>query len=532
MKLLQIMVSGFEKLTISNLIKLFVGEVNIVKQHSRLSKTLSEVLGDKSALSYFIQYLELHNGLSYIHCWLDFVQFKDDTQKFIESTEEPKKTRSETPNECRNNSLGNMNCDLHMTDSCNSCDSISDIKDAKSLQSEEICDKYSNYTSHSVTHGTIELPNYNKDHLCNTFLQGLLDDALRIFNMYVSLESTDALKCPEELRTEIAENICDISKILNLSCFNKLEKIVYEILEEYFQGFLRSDYFCKHQIDVLTSGDVVLDDILYNETALFYFMEFLEQEHNSQLLEFWIAASNFQMQLNEQKDFFDPLEAQNDAVVLYDKYFSLQALCPLGFSDKVRFVVEQNICGKHGVMLNCFNLSLRIVEQVLEKNYLKPFVASELFYKYLSELLNSVQNTSSLSSVERSKTTLSDCSSERSFSTNSTFLAMHLPNNNQYTNKGTDMNIDTRQLYDPDSLWKRKRNYRLSFGRVTALGKYEPDFEREPDKSNSSKFKNVVKKFVNIEEDTKKEEMAWQVAEMIIKDITNITLHDQKGYHS
>lgn len=37
--------------------------------------------------------------------------------------------------------------------------------------------------------------------------------------------------------------------------------------------FLKSDFHCKHQIDVLTSGDVQLADILYNETAFFHFIE-------------------------------------------------------------------------------------------------------------------------------------------------------------------------------------------------------------------------------------------------------------------
>jgi hypothetical protein len=41
----------------------------------------------------------------------------------------------------------------------------------------------------------------------------------------------------------------------------------------YFNEFLRSDFYCKHQIDVLTGGNIDLADILYNETALFYFME-------------------------------------------------------------------------------------------------------------------------------------------------------------------------------------------------------------------------------------------------------------------
>lgn len=41
----------------------------------------------------------------------------------------------------------------------------------------------------------------------------------------------------------------------------------------YINDFLRSQFYCKHQIDVLTSGNVQLADILYNETAFFYFME-------------------------------------------------------------------------------------------------------------------------------------------------------------------------------------------------------------------------------------------------------------------
>jgi A-kinase anchor protein 10 len=55
---------------------------------------------------------------------------------------------------------------------------------------------------------------------------------------------------------------------------NILRPCCYTVLCcRYFNDFLRSDFHCKHQIDVLTSGNVVLTDILYNETALFYFME-------------------------------------------------------------------------------------------------------------------------------------------------------------------------------------------------------------------------------------------------------------------
>lgn len=56
-----------------------------------------------------------------------------------------------------------------------------------------------------------------------------------------------------------------------------LKKNIYvhllNIFYRYINDFLRSEFHCKHQIDVLTSGNVQLADILYNETAFFYFME-------------------------------------------------------------------------------------------------------------------------------------------------------------------------------------------------------------------------------------------------------------------
>lgn len=69
----------------------------------------------------------------------------------------------------------------------------------------------------------------------------------------------------------------------------------------------------------MTSSKVFISDILYNDTAMFYFMEFLEQEGCTSLVEFWIAAHHFRLQYQEGDQNYDPMEAQNDAMVLYDK---------------------------------------------------------------------------------------------------------------------------------------------------------------------------------------------------------------------
>ncbi|XP_057653333.1 A-kinase anchor protein 10, mitochondrial [Diorhabda carinulata] len=492
-----------------------IGEYDSTKEQSRLSRTLEDMLLDKNALEYYIHYMESRNASDYIHCWLEIQTFKSLSRNYHNSQNTKLlNTYSIVPHgQGDHDSLSvSTDCDSYTADSNSLCDYSSNntISEGKAPR-DNICDE--------------ESDDYNINEKKN--VQNIIDRALTIFKKYIAQEASCNIKCTEDIRKEIMENICITEKVMSVNCFDSVQNLVYKIMQEdYYLTFLRSDYFCRYQIDLLTSGNVILDDILYNETALFYFMEFLEQENQRSLLEFWIAASNFQQQLNNQKDFFDPIEAQTDAVVLYDKYFSLQAHCPLGFSDKVRMAVEQSICGETGLMPDCFHLPLKIVEKVLEQNYLKLFLSSQLFYKYLSDLINTVQSVDYLN-VERYRNAASDCSSERSFS-QSTFLALEIPCEDiRKSEKTNDMTIDTRELYDPDALWKRKKCYRLSLGRVNELGKYEADFEPEPDKKQF-KLKDLFRKVISLDdEDKKREDMAWQVAEMIVKDITNVTLRQQ-----
>jgi A-kinase anchor protein 10 len=358
-----------------------------------------------------------------------------------------------------------------------------------------------------------------------------VDDALRIFNTYVSHEATCPVRVPDVARDRVVAAICSDVGMVDAECFTELQTFVFQTMEkEYFNDFLRSDFYCKHQIDVLTSGNIDLADILYNETALFYFMEYMEQEGNQSLVEFWLAAVNFEQHLRDKKGNYDSVEAQNDAIVLYDKYFSLQATCPLGFSDKIRFYVEHNICREEGPQPDCFRKPADIVFYVLEKNFLKPFLTSELYFKYLSELINTVQSSPSL--LPRSRKSGSECGS---ISIHNTLLAMEdtAPPLRKIIRNVDDreMSIDSRQLYDPDSLWRRRQQTGLNFGRINAMGRFETDIEPEPDRKEESRITKVVKKLVNMEEDKAKEEMAWQIAEMIVKDITSLTLSGSEETH-
>lgn len=45
----------------------------------------------------------------------------------------------------------------------------------------------------------------------------------------------------------------------------------------------------------------------------------MEKEDAVNILQFWLAADNFQSQLASKKGQYDGQEAQNDAMILYDK---------------------------------------------------------------------------------------------------------------------------------------------------------------------------------------------------------------------
>lgn len=97
---------------------------------------------------------------------------------------------------------------------------------------------------------------------------------------------------------------------------------------EYFPDFLQSEGFAKHQLDVLTSGHVQMTDILCNDTLLFLFMEFMEDEGDRDLLEFWMVASN--VRSNQ-----DPVHLRNDAKAIYDRFLSPDSPSCIG-TDLVR----------------------------------------------------------------------------------------------------------------------------------------------------------------------------------------------------
>lgn len=49
--------------------------------------------------------------------------------------------------------------------------------------------------------------------------------------------------------------------------------VFFKIVFRYWNSFVQTDMFCKYQVDVLTSGQVTLGDVLFCDGLLSYFME-------------------------------------------------------------------------------------------------------------------------------------------------------------------------------------------------------------------------------------------------------------------
>ncbi|CAG9783798.1 unnamed protein product [Diatraea saccharalis] len=490
-------------------------EVHIFEKKSKLCLSLHDILIEKKSIKYFIQFMESIDKYLPVKCWLEMENFK----KLLLNTNYTDKFDSHVKISRTKSYDFQCKCD--------------EMVEKNITQKNMLRDKIGNKLS-----GTSDLRKFNSSSSScmnltetNTILDScsecgvnnksnITEIAIDIFKKYVAQEAPFTLDLPDSYRKSVISNICHPEGVIKEDCFKPVQDIIFnEIENNYFKDFISSPFYIKAQIDILTNGSLNLKDILYNDTLLFYYTEFLEQESCRHLLEFLMAVMHFRDNLTDGNP-CQPDQVQADAIILYDKYFSLQATSPIGFPQYIRLKIESDICIEDGPHHTCFDLPYRIVFKTLSR-YVKTFLDSELYYKYLSEMIHSVDQI--WSSNNRSQ---SDCSSEFSISTQNTLLAMGDPvfRKKKRNHSVPDMTIDSNQLYNADALWQRKKNDGLTLGRVNSLGRFESKFEPDPDKKDKSVLKKMVSRFVPSVTSKVEEEMAWQIAHMIVKDVTDLTM--------
>ncbi|KAF1378842.1 hypothetical protein PFLUV_G00194690 [Perca fluviatilis] len=516
------------------------------EDRSRLSKTVEHVLRDNVAIPHYMHFME-HQGADHlVRFWLEAESFRSTSWSRV---------RAHSLNSVKHSSLAEP---VPASPGCSELPELAqhttnaltrDSSSERLAAHPEQRDSFS--TEAGLRPGTPQAGTPSRQApsqtgtpykaLSNSTLRDLSDklmkilekEAVTIFTKYISPDAVRPIPITEQIRTDIVAKICGEDGMVDPNCFVIAQSVVFTILEQqHFSEFLRSHHFCKYQIEVLTSGSVFLADILFCESALFYFSEFMEKEEAMNVLQFWLAADNFQNQLAAKKGQYDGQEAQNDAMILYDKYFSLQATNPLGFGDSVRMEIESNICREGGPLPDCFTTPLRQAWTTMEKVYMPGFLSSNLYYKYLSDLINSVRadefvNVSTPgqggpADNERSSSNASEGSQTQQGTKRAAIKILK--------NFDEAITVDVASL-DPESLYQRPYAGRMTFGKVNEMGQFIREAEPEPDvkKSKGSMFSQAMKKWVQGNSDEAQEEMAWQIAKMIVNDVVHQSNHDSPG---
>ncbi|KAG7483765.1 hypothetical protein MATL_G00041860 [Megalops atlanticus] len=520
---------------------------------SRLSKTVEQILRDNVAMPYYIQFMETQGADHLVKFWLEAESFRATSWSRVrahslnsvkhsslaepaspsasrpdseDSSESPPHAHTPSPPDTNSHSPGPA---AH----ANSLNSDGGREPGGPQQSPRAETPTRQPSSKTGTPFKLQPTNALKQ-LSDKLMKSIERDAVNIFTKYISPDAARSIPITESMRNDIVAKICGEDGQVDPNCFVTAQMVVFGIMEQqHFSEFLRSHHFCKYQIEVLTSGTVFLADILFCESALFYFSEYMEKEEAVNILQFWLAADNFQDQLAAKKGQYDGQEAQNDAMILYDKYFSLQATNPLGFDDSVRLEIESNICREGGPLPDCFTTPLRQAWTTMEKVYMPGFLSSNLYYKYLNDLINSVRadefcggNTIGPGQgLSQDGDRGTNTSEETQAQQGTKKAAVKI-----LKNFDEAITVDIASL-DPESLYQRPYAGRMTFGKVNELGQFIREAEPEPDvkKSKGSMFSQAMKKWVQGNSDEAQEEMAWKIAKMIVNDVMHQAHYENPG---
>uniref|UniRef100_A0A915DWT6 RGS domain-containing protein n=1 Tax=Ditylenchus dipsaci TaxID=166011 RepID=A0A915DWT6_9BILA len=435
-----------------------------------LAQTLQEVIQDSTALSYLINFLEEIGHLNLLKFWLHV-----DGLKACCLDDNTKQTNGVSTNSLNNNS------------------------DCK--------------------------PSVSK-------AQALRSDANNIFSTYIDVKAPQSIELPVNLKCNVEKSLlllksCETSENI-FEHLNEAQEYVWQLLaNRYFKEFLRSHFYAKYNIEVMLSGKISLEDILRSHKFLCSFIEFLENEGQRQLLEFVIAVDSFVSELDQMdiknehavKQLDCPVnDVQEDAMLIYDRYFSMQATDPLGFGTK-------------------FVSRLKIAADLLQNKYIPLFVESHHFSKIVEGLKSTIENMPDrFNYVQRSSTSHQHRPSNASLPSGS--ISEHNTPKSRVRTRSYDYEEDGLEDIDmpqcsnaPQTLGKGGQKRLNSLAKVDRLGRYKPLFDNSLcslDDSNSSihlakgRLKNTLDKYLN-QTAAKESLAAEEVAELIIEDIQKKT---------
>ena len=221
-----------------------------------------------------------------------------------------------------------------------------------------------------------------------------------------------------------------------LACLEPAARFCLEVLQtRIWPPYARGPAHNAQQHAVLTARDLCLADVLLSDEARMSLMSYLEREavgtsgswtsgdgregvgggggggggggtggtggaggegghhHHAPaaLLHFWLMATNFST--NARRGQLSADEATEDAMGIYNRFFSLNATDPLGVDEGTRRAVESNICAEEGgVGADCFLRAQHLVLTALRLHHFPHFCRSQAFNAYVAGVAKSAKS--------------------------------------------------------------------------------------------------------------------------------------------
>lgn len=197
--------------------------------NSQLSKTLPQILADKGALGYFIQFMETRNSLALIKFWLEVeclcssFDVSEIKMRNVECAD-----CVESTNKLSNSIDSNENFHCDVTDG-----NVNDCKRKEALFVEYVNsnDTESKCNDIPKTSRAVSGVRQSSHGRVNKGLTTITQDVLKIYKRYIAKDTLGTNQVPEDLKGRMkAVLTCDSIEPM-LQCLSAVQKIVYQILE-------------------------------------------------------------------------------------------------------------------------------------------------------------------------------------------------------------------------------------------------------------------------------------------------------------
>ncbi|XP_046916172.2 A-kinase anchoring protein pkaap [Dermatophagoides farinae] len=307
---------------------------------------------------------------------------------------------------------------------------------------------------------------------------------------------------------------------LSFEIFESFRQSLAEKIDcDYYEKFLRSNFFLKYEYEVLNGKKFQLSDILFSHTLISSaFMDFMATERMKCFVDFLVQYRNYRKFSGQY----------SDANALYNRFFNCRAATIESFLQVSEPIIEQlqssivNIKDpKTEFQSDCFDRIANILLQYFSKTYFPQFLESNHFLEYVQncdQKLKCSQNQKQ-KLIRPSMKILSKQSSSSS-STTSNDIGNH---------KLNSLNIDQTDL-----LWNRDLKDQLQFTYIDKYGRMNSTLEPEPPRSSPAvdriKLAQIFRRlsFGNSTNRIESEDDAWRIAEGIINDVCSVTNRQQQ----